>query len=176
MTVEHRLSCRVVALALGGVLVLSGGCATLFGSRAETSADHERAGDECRPLEVDDTTTQLWVEALHAFIVRQRVRQGCILVRSDECYRDPPPEVLDGLRDRELRLESWPFLCGEGVTVLTLKDEGESDERTISVGDGFKVTCRWKIRRRWFPWQGRLRAEGCSAATSGLIDPRHRAD
>ena len=127
-------------------------------------ASKRSADVDCQPLKVDATTTGMWVEALHSFITEQQVEQGCILVKKAECLLDPPASVLDGLRDREERLASWPLVCGGGVTVLTLRDETASGGRIVSVSDGFKATCRWSTRRTWFPGQSRLKLQGCGPA------------
>jgi hypothetical protein len=158
--VEHPPSCRIAAFAVAAILILSGGCRTFSGG-GEKPPDPVRS--DCLPLKIDRATSETWTEALRAFIVQRQVERGCVLVRKDECYQDPPASVLDGLRKLEDRLKSWSFLCGDGVTVLTLRDEVESGRRVISVSDGFNVTCRWSIRRTWFPGQSRVKAEGCGA-------------
>ena len=147
-------------MAVASVLLVAG-CRTASGDRSETVPDRQRS--DCQPLKIDRPTSRIWVEALQTFIVERQVENGCVLVRRDECYQDPPASVLDGLRKREDSVESWSFVCGAGVTVLTLRDEVESGNRVISVSDGFNTTCRWSIRRTWLPGQSNLKPEGCSA-------------
>jgi hypothetical protein len=112
---------------------------------------------------VDKYTTGLWVEALSSFIERRQIADACILVRTTDCIQDPPPEVLDGLRKKVPNGASWSFRCQPGVAVLTLRDGTKDGERTISVSDGFEMSCSWRFRRRWHPWQTQLKLVGCVA-------------
>jgi hypothetical protein len=162
--------CRVIAATLGAaVLLLSPSCGILSGGRSDPTAP---AASDCPPLKVDAATASIWAEALHTFISGQQIEQACILIKRADCLQDPPATVLDRLRDREERLASWPFACGAGVTVLTLRDEQGSEGRSITVSDGFKVTCRFGTRRTWLPGQSRVKLEGCGPARgAGAANP-----
>ena len=155
--------CRTAVAVLGaGVLLLSVSCGILSGGRSDPTPP---AASECPPLKVDAATAGIWAEALQTFISGQQVEQACVLVKKADCLLDPPPAVLDRLREREPRLAAWPLTCGAGVTVLTLRDESTSEGRGITVSDGFKVTCRFSTRRTWLPGQSRVKLEGCGPAT-----------
>ncbi len=155
--------CRTSVAILGAsVLLLSGSCGTLSGGRSDPKAP---AALDCPPLKVDAATAAIWAEALHTFISGQQVEQACVLVKRADCLQDPPATVLDRLREREERLATWPFACGAGVTVLTLRDERGSEGRSVTVSDGFRVTCRWSTRRTWLPGQSRVKLEGCGPAS-----------
>jgi len=144
------------------VLFMATGCGVILGRGAEAPPGQAPAAEgECGPVEIDDSTASLWAEALVRFIQPQQISDACVLIRTEECYQDPPAAVLDRLREKDSRLRSWSFRCQTGVPTISLRDERGSGGRTITVGDGFEVSCTWKVRRRWFPWQARLKAVGC---------------
>ena len=154
-----RLTLRPTAAA---VLLVATGCGFIFGRRAETPPGQASAvASDCEPVVIDDSTASLWAEVLVRFIQPQQIPDACVLIRTQECYQDPPAAVLDRLREKDQRLRSFSFKCQTGVATISLRDEQGSGGRIITVGDGFEVSCTWKVRRRWFPWQARLKAVGC---------------
>jgi hypothetical protein len=159
MSALMRLTLLPTAAA---VLLVATGCGFIFGRGAETPPDQvPAAAGECGPVVIDDYTASLWAEALVRFIQPQQIPDACVLIRTQECYQDPPAAVLDRLREKDQRLRAFSFRCQTGVATISLRDEQGSGGRIITVGDGFKVECTWKVRRRWFPWQERLKAVGC---------------
>jgi len=144
------------------VLFMAAGCGVVLGRGAEApSGQAKAAAGDCGPVEIDDYTASLWAEALFRFIQPQQTPDACVLIKTQECYQDPPAAVLDRIREKDSRLRSWSFRCHSEVPTISLRDERGSGGRTITVGDGFRVECTWKVRRRWFPWQARLKAVGC---------------
>jgi hypothetical protein len=144
------------------ILFMATGCGLVLGRGAEAPADPApAAAGDCVPVEIDASTESLWAEVLVRFIQPQQIPDACVLIRTQECYQDPPAAVLDRLREKDQRLRAFSFRCQTGVPTISLQDERGSGGRTITVGDGFKVSCTWKVRRRWFPWQARLKAVGC---------------
>lgn len=152
------------------VLLIAAGCGLVLG-RGPQEPRGQTPAPVCGPVQIDASTESLWAEALVRFIEPQQMPHACILIRTEECYQDPPPGVLDRLRDKDPRLRTWSFQCQTGVPTISLRDEQGSDGRTITVGDGFQVTCRWGVRRRWLPWQGRLKSLGCRREAGAQPSP-----
>lgn len=173
MTVERRPRLGFVALALVATFLLATGCRSGGGSAEPPAAPEKPRAVTCPPVAIDDATARVWVDALQDFIALEQIKQGCILVRDGECIQDPPASVLDGLRERVPATRSWTFRCGEGVTVLSVKDE-LAERKTITVSDGFGMTCRWSVRRTWYPGQGRMKSEGCVPANADRLQQDRR--